>query len=235
MRSGSGATPTTYLGMAGRAASADQVSCPPLVRLLPRVFGFKCSGRPSPPTSFRSHFGSRSFPLRAEPALAFTDTVVTAAVPGACADVFLCARWLAPPTACLPRPAGEQNLSVPQRPMAQNVRDDGRQQQDGGWTYEPWIQVGRGGGKPRSRRYPRGGDYTVCSCGHWTWNDLLAKRKWLCVGCQDICDPIREPLRAPPAAYSLVACTTHRFCTATTAPTLRPPSPATPSTRRLAG
>ena len=30
---------------------------------------------------------------------------------------------------------------------------------------------------------------SVCSCGHWTWDDLLAKRKWLCVGCQNICDP----------------------------------------------
>ena len=64
----------------------------------------------------------------------------------------------------------------------------------GGWTYDPWIKVGRGGAKaghvPR-----RGRPYTVCSCGHWAWDDLLAKRKWLCVRCQDICDPYGHSTR----------------------------------------
>eukprot|EP00959_Pyramimonas_sp_CCMP1952_P291405 6095569-Pyramimonas_sp.AAC.1 len=50
------------------------------------------------------------------------------------------------------------------------------------WTRQPWIRVPPGGAKAGQIRGAR--LYTVCSCGHWTWNDLLAKRRNFCVGCQ---------------------------------------------------
>ncbi|CAK0878911.1 unnamed protein product [Prorocentrum cordatum] len=56
------------------------------------------------------------------------------------------------------------------------------------WTRQPWIRVPPGGAKAGQNRGDR--LYTVCSCGHWTWNDLLAKRHNLCVGCQSQCHPL---------------------------------------------
>ncbi|CAK0870885.1 unnamed protein product [Prorocentrum cordatum] len=53
------------------------------------------------------------------------------------------------------------------------------------FATDPAVQWRRQAGQIRGARL-----YTVCSCGHWTWDDLLAKRHNLCVGCQSLCHPI---------------------------------------------